>query len=62
MVIDVHVHPTGYSLISQDPEEKGFGNIPKAFCFRFLAAPLSSPTGRPTRFFSSAAYFFPKSF
>lgn len=22
MVIDVHVHPTGYSLISQDPEER----------------------------------------
>ena len=24
MVIDVHVHPTGYSLISQDPEERKF--------------------------------------
>ncbi len=24
MVIDVHVHPTGYSLISQDPEEREF--------------------------------------
>lgn len=24
MVIDVHVHPTGYSLISQDPEERAF--------------------------------------
>ena len=24
MVIDVHVHPTGYSLISQDPAERKF--------------------------------------
>ena len=52
----------GFLLSLKAINKKGFGNIPKAFCFRFLAAPLSSPTGRPTRFFSSAAYFFPKSF
>ena len=47
MVIDVHVHPTGYSLISQDPEERKFRD--KVFQRKYDESKLPiAMTGKPS--------------
>ena len=47
MVIDVHVHPTGYSLISQDPAERKFRD--KVFQRKYDESKLPiAMTGKPS--------------
>ena len=55
MVIDVHVHPTGYSLISQDPEERKFRD--KVFQRKYDESKLPiAMTGKPSGGNSGGSY------